>query len=180
MYALLRTALVDWPHVEIFFGDERCVGPEHADSNFKMANDTLLSHVPVGTVHRLRGEDPPEAAASAYAAIVPTEPLDIVLLGMGPDGHTASLFPGTAALAERQRTVVANRVDKLSAWRLTMTYPVLSSARRVIVVAVGAEKATALAQVFDGPEGAVPIQGVQPETGPLFLVDEAAARNLRR
>jgi 6-phosphogluconolactonase len=182
MYAALRKADVDWPKVEIYFGDERCVPPDHADSNYKMAKEALLEHVdiPGAQIHRMHGEDDPAGAAASYADVLPGEPLDLVLLGMGPDGHTASLFPGTAALAETFQTVVANYVDKLATWRLTMTYPVLSGARRVAIVTVGSEKADALAQAIDGPDGAVPISGVSPEGGALYLVDQAAAAKLRR
>jgi 6-phosphogluconolactonase len=182
-YALLArpplSGRVDWARVEIFFGDERCVPPDHDDSNYRMANEALLRHVPLdpARVHRIAGERAPDEAAAAYAAVL--QPLDLVLLGMGPDGHTASLFPGTTALDERERPVVAVWVDKLHAWRVTLTAPVLSAAAHVVVCAVGAEKADALKLALESPPGAVPIQLVQPREL-TWLIDRAAAAKLAR
>jgi 6-phosphogluconolactonase len=182
-YALLaRPPLqerVEWGRVEIFFGDERCVPPDHADSNFRMAKEALLDHVRPGALHRIRGELAPEEAAREYAALVDGVTFDLALLGLGPDGHTASLFPGTSALAERRAAVVAVFVEKLHAWRVTLTAPVLSRARAVLVTAVGAEKADALALAVDGAPGAVPIQLVQPASL-TYQVDAAAAQKLAR
>ena len=177
-----RRADVDWARVEIFFGDERCVPPDHADSNYGMARRALLDHVPIPPtqLHRMRGEDEPVAAARAYEDVMRqtlgTEPLDLVLLGMGPDGHTASLFPGTTALDETQAWVVANRVPQLGVDRLTLTFPVLSAARAVVVNVTGAEKAARLVEVLRG--GNLPINHVRPTGGCLWLIDEAAAMSL--
>jgi 6-phosphogluconolactonase len=183
-----RRDRIDWARVEVFFGDERCVPPEHPDSNYRMANEALLSKVPVASdhVHRIRGEVAAEDAAVEYEALLrarlgagPWPPFDLVLLGMGPDGHTASLFPGTTALAETSHLAIALFVPHLGAHRVTLTAPELSAARRVIVTAVGAEKAAALAAALDGPSGSVPIQLVRPPTGALtWLVDRAAAARL--
>jgi len=175
----VRRTDVDWARVEIFFGDERCVPPDHADSNYGMARRTLLDLVPIPVtqLHRMRGEDEPHAAARAYEdvmrAALGTDPLDLVLLGMGADGHTASLFPGTAALDETEAWVVANRVPQMGVDRLTLTFPVLSAAKRVVVNVTGAEKAARLAEVLTG--GDLPINRVRPAGGCLWLIDEAAA-----
>ena len=157
LYAHLAAARdLDWTRVDVFFGDERSVGPDDAQSNFRMARETLLSPagVPPENVHRLRGEDPDlDKAARDYEAALggPTAPpFDLVLLGMGGDGHTASLFPGTKALDESRRLCVANDVPQLGTRRLTLTYPVLSSARDLIFLVAGADKADTLANVL-GP-----------------------------
>src|SRR5262249_41973592 len=148
LYALLATpayaARVDWARVQVFWSDERCVGPESQDSNFRMAREALLAHVPLpeANVHRMRGEVEPLRAAAAYeqelrAAFstpegapqaLPERRFDLALLGLGDDGHTASLFPGTAAIDETARWVVAHHVAKLGVWRLTLTPPVLDAA----------------------------------------------------
>jgi 6-phosphogluconolactonase len=184
MYRLLSTApdkeRVDWPRVEIYFGDERCVPPDHPDSNYRMAKEALLDYVPIdpANVHRMVGEAArPDEAAREYEACLPPR-LDLALLGMGADGHTASLFPGTAALEERERPVVAVFVPRLDAWRITLTALYLSSSRQVVVETTGGEKAEALTRALEAPPGAVPIQLVQPERL-RFLVDRAAASRLK-
>lgn len=193
MYEILATSFrdrIEWSRIDIFFGDERCVPPDHKDSNYRMAREALLDHVPLGAdrVHRMAGERDPAEAARAYEQIVRRvlgtshEPprLDLVLLGMGPDGHTASLFPGTKALEEKHRLVVENFVPKLDAWRITMTAPLLSAAAEVIVITAGEEKAEALALALEAPEGTVPIQLVRPVSGQMtWIVDRAAASKLR-
>ncbi|GEJ58555.1 6-phosphogluconolactonase [Anaeromyxobacter diazotrophicus] len=186
-------ARIPWARTEIFFGDERCVPPDHPDSNYRAAREALLARVPVPErqVHRLRGEDPdPAAAARAYeaelrAALGSEEGdgvprLDLVLLGLGPDGHTASLFPGTAALEASDRLVAANHVPRLGAWRLTFTLPLLDAARAVIFLVAGAEKAPAVAAVLEGGAD-LPAARVRPERGELlWALDAAAASGLRR
>jgi 6-phosphogluconolactonase len=175
---------VDWRQLHVYFGDERCVPPDHADSNYRMAQEALLSKVPLTAeqVHRIAGERAPVEAADDYA--VELRPLgvppkfDLILLGMGPDGHTASLFPDTAAL-DSEAPVTAVYVAKLDAWRVTLTAPVLSNGEEVVVAAAGAEKAEALKQALEGASGSVPIQLVQPRTL-TFLVDRAAAAKLSR
>jgi len=178
------SAQVAWDRVRFFWGDERCVPPEHADSNFRMAQESLLSKLPVDAarVHRMRGELDPQKAAAEYeqvmSAALPGRPwpkLDFVLLGMGDDGHTASLFPGTAALEENTRWVTANRVEKLNASRLTFTFPLINHARRIVVMVAGAAKAGVLGEIFSGA-GKYPIERVSPIDGELiWLLDAAAA-----
>jgi 6-phosphogluconolactonase len=189
MYRLLASTgyrdRVDWPRVEIFFGDERCVPADHPDSNYRMAREALLDHVPLGAdrVHRVCGELPPSEAAALYEEKlrgVPGDPprLDLVLLGMGPDGHTASLFPDTPVLDERRARAAAVHVKKLDSWRVTLTAPVLSAASHVLITTTGKEKADALATALGGPEGAVPIQLVR-AIDQRWIVDRAAAQKWR-
>lgn len=188
MYRLLASPTwrdrIEWSRVEIWFGDERCVPPDHPDSNYRMAREALLDHVPLAAdrVHRIAGEKHPTEAAAAYDALLARigerPQLDLVLLGMGADGHTASLFPGTPALDERERRAVAVYVEKLDSWRVTLTAPVLSAAAHVLVTAVGAEKADALALALAGPRNAVPIQLVR-AVEQRWLVDQAAAQKWR-
>jgi 6-phosphogluconolactonase len=181
---------VSWRQIDWWWSDERAVPPRDPDSNFKMAFESLLGHAPIdpARVHRLRGEADPADAAGEYerdlraAYRVPPggiPRLDLVLLGLGGDGHTASLFPGTPALSERDRLVVANPVPALRTTRLTFTLPLINHARRVAFFVSGADKASVLAKVLDGPPGALPAQLVQPADGELlWLVDRAAAREL--
>jgi len=188
MYRLLASEAlrdrVDWRRVEIFFGDERCVPPDHPDSNYRMAREALLDHVPLGAdrVHRIAGERPPAEAAAQYqqklAALGDPPRLDLVLLGMGPDGHTASLFPGTPVLGETRALAAAVFVEKFASWRVTLTAPVLSAAAHVMITTVGAEKAEALATALAGPAGAVPIDLVR-AIDQRWLVDRAAAEKWR-
>jgi len=188
MYRLLASPAfrdrVDWARVEIFFGDERCVPPDHADSNYRMAREALLDHVPLGAdrVHRIAGERPPAEAAAQYqqtlTRIGDPPRLDLVLLGMGPDGHTASLFPGTPVLAETRALAAPVYVDKLESWRVTLTAPVLSAAAHVLITTVGEEKADALATALTAPAGAVPIQLVR-AIDQRWLVDRTAAQKWR-
>lgn len=183
-------ARVPWARTEVFFGDERCVPPGHPDSNYRAAREALLAHVPLPErqVHRMRGEDPdPAASARAYetelrAALGPGEGvprLDLVLLGVGPDGHTASLFPGTAALEPSGELVAANHVPRLGAWRLTFTLPLLDAARAVVFLVSGEEKAAAVAAALEGGAD-VPAARVRPNRGDLlWVLDAAAASGLR-
>ncbi len=179
-----------WDGVHVFFGDERHVPPDHPDSNYRMAREALLDRVAIGSVHRMRGEEPQAAAAAASyeaelrrffglaAADDPPPRLDLVLLGLGPDGHTASLFPGSEALDERRRWAVASFVERLGTHRITLTFPVLDRAREVLFLVSGAEKADALAQVFTPAPGSAPVPAarVRPERGALvWIVDRAAA-----
>src|ERR1041384_1759422 len=138
---------IQWNKLYFFFGDERCVPPDNPESNYKMACDALLSRVPVAesNIFRFKGEIDPKAAAESYeneidARFGPDSRFDLVLLGMGADGHTASLFPGSAALRVRSKKAVAIRPRHLKTWRLTMTLPVFNSARNVIFLVAGKEK----------------------------------------
>jgi 6-phosphogluconolactonase len=197
LYALLADAgapfraRVPWGATHVFFGDERCVPPDHPDSNYGMARAALLARVPLdpAKVHRMRGElaDPGLAALEyeaeldeAFALHEGERPrLDVVLLGMGPDGHTASLFPDTAALEERAHLVTANWVPRLAAHRITMTFPALNAARAVLFLVAGADKAERVADVLERG-AALPAARVRPERGELvWLLDAAAAGALR-
>lgn len=187
-------ARVNWTSVEVFFADERCVPPDHADSNYRMARETLLAHVPIpgDNVYRMRGEaEPPEEAAVEYGRMLkekfggPTieegAGLDLLLLGMGEDGHTASLFPGTPALAEAKHRCVAQYVEHSTtgkSWRLTLTAPFINRAREVLFLVAGAGKAKVLSDVLEGPRDPqrLPAQLVQPVHGKVtWLIDAAAA-----
>jgi len=188
-----RTTL-PWDQMFFFWGDERHVPPTDPDSNYRMADETMLSRIPVpaGNVFRIAAENPDAAAVAASyeetlrkffqleAGQVPT--FDLIILGMGPDGHTASLFPGTAALQEKSRLVVANWVDKLKASRITLTLPVLNGARCVMFLVSGTDKATVLRAVLeeDVPAEQYPSKLVRPSNGKLiWLVDRAAASELK-
>jgi 6-phosphogluconolactonase len=200
LYALLAsdTPLRDampWDRTHVFWGDERPVPPDHVDSNYRMAAATLLSKVPIPpqNVHRIRGEEAdPHEAARAYEQELRSffslpggafPRFDLVLLGLGGDAHTASRFPRTVALDERDRLAVANRVDKLDTTRITLTVPVFNNARSVAFLVSGAEKAGALKAVMDGPEAPhdVPAQLIQLRDGKIvWLVDHDAVRLLSR
>lgn len=185
---------VNWEAVHIFFGDERSVPPDHKDSNYRTAHEALLSKVALrpSRIHRMEGErsDLP-AAAAAYeaemAAAFAESPgrgfprFDLVMLGMGPDGHTASLFPGTRALHETRAWVVANEVPQMKTWRLTMTAPVLNAAHCVMFTVAGPDKAMNLAAVLEGARDPdrLPSQLISPRDGDLlWLVDSAASSRL--
>jgi 6-phosphogluconolactonase len=188
VYVRLATMPLDWRHVHVFFGDERCVPPDDPRSNYHMAKEALLDRVviPPGNVHRMHGEDEPTAAAAAYAADIKTAlgadgRFDLVLLGLGDNGHTASLFPGLAAITETERTVVACYVESVGMWRLTLTPPPINAARRVAFLVSGAGKAGMIRRVLQGPREPIvlPSQIVRPTERPaLWLIDEAAAAKL--
>ena len=146
-----------WSRVRFFWGDERCVPPNHEDSNYRMAVETLLEPLGISdeVVYRMHGEDEPKAAAKSYARLVDHildggREIHVLLLGMGEDGHTASLFPRTLALGELKVSVVENYVPKLQGWRLTLTSPVLKRAQRTFVLVRGWAKASVLNCVFAG------------------------------
>jgi 6-phosphogluconolactonase len=188
--------MVDWTRVHFFWGDERCVPPDHPDSNYRMALEAMLSRVPAvpARIHRIEAERvDADAAAREYQREIarvfgatdsaPTPAFDLILLGLGPDGHTASLFPGTAALREVERWVVANLVPKLGARRMTFTYPLLNRASHLVFLSTGAEKSAILAEVLEGPEDRerLPAQAVRPSAGTLtWIVDSLAAAKLVR
>lgn len=193
LYESLVGAEIDWTRTQVFFGDERCVPPDHADSNYRMAREALLSKIaiPEKNVHRVPSEDAdPERAAKAYEqdlqsffklrpGELPT--FDLCLMGMGPDGHTASLFPGTTALAEEVRLAVAPYVEKLGAWRVTMSAPVFNHARCVLFLVAGEDKAEALKGVLESerPADELPAKLVKPGAGELlWWVDKGAAKLL--
>lgn len=183
-----RRDAIDWDRVQVFFGDERCVAPDNDESNFKMASDAMLNAVgiPAENVHRMRGEIEPQAAAEEYAALLRErlgEPLrfDLIMLGMGADGHTASLFPGTDPRQDEDRLVRAPYVQKMKTYRITLTPKILNSARHIIVATEGLSKAPALYAVRKGPYDPQvhPIQVLAPTGGTLtWYVDRAAAAEL--
>jgi len=183
---------IDWSRVHVFWGDERMVPPDDEQSNFRMAKETLLDKVgiPAVQIHRMRGELDPGEAADEYERALresfgvepPDVPrLDLNILGVGADGHTASLFPGTTALDERERWVVANHVPQQGAWRVTLTYPVLNAAKVTLVLANGANKAEAIGKIFDlNAKDKPPAAFVQPDGQMIWLLDEGAAGELKR
>lgn len=196
LYNLLATnarSTLPWEKMFFFWGDERHVPPTDPESNYCMANEAMLSKIPVpaSRVFRFAGENPDAtAAAEAYEKTVrkffqlaPDEipRFDLILLGMGPDGHTASLFPGTAALQERTRLAVANWVEKMKTTRLTLTLPVLNAAHYVAFLVSGTDKATVLHAVIEEnvPGEQYPAKLVQPKDGRLiWFLDRAAASTL--
>ena len=196
LYSLLAASHAGfaWNRVFLFFGDERHVPPTDPDSNYRMVNESLLTKIaiPAENVFRVPAENPDAtAAASDYEAqlrrffeLKPGEfpRFDLILLGLGPDGHTASLFPDSAALDEQSRLVVANWVAKVNTHRITFTFPVLNRAAEVMFLASGADKADMLHQVLEGKNiPPLPSQRVQPSDGKLlWMLDEAAAAKLTR
>jgi 6-phosphogluconolactonase len=198
LYALLASERfvhqIDWARVHFFWGDERCVPPDHADSNYRMAREALLKVVkpPDEHVHRMRGEDDPVQAAHDYERVLREQfgtaggslpRFDLVLLGMGADGHTASLFPGSAPQFETRRLVMAHHVESVASWRLTLTPVTINAAAQIVFLVAGADKAGRLAQVLDQrTEGKVlPAQLIHPGRGELtWMVDTDAAARLDR
>ena len=198
-------ARTPWQQTHVFFGDERHVPPDHPDSNYGMARATLLAKVPLAPerVHRVLAEETDAAAAALEyehelrlvsgtgpagtgPAVAPRglergelPRLDLVLLGLGNDGHTASLFPGTTALEERTHLVVANWVERLRTHRITLTLPVLDAARVVVFLVAGSEKAARVADVLEGSGAALPAGRVRPGGELIWLLDSAAAAALR-
>jgi len=191
-YELLATGAFDdleWSKISFFFGDERCVPPTDDQSNFKMARNAFLlpRGIAAGQIFRMQGEIDPATAARTYADVLGAElgalpRFDLVMLGMGPDGHTASLFPGTDPLTDDELLVRAPYVAKFSTYRITLTPLVINGARRVAIATAGDEKAEALARVLSDTYDPVtyPIQIVRPVEGILnWFVDKAAAAKLQ-
>jgi 6-phosphogluconolactonase len=178
-----------WDKTYFFFGDERHVPPDDPESNYRMANEAMLSKATAANVFRVPAEmKDADAAASVYEQTLrvffklgPDEfpHFDLILLGLGPDGHTASLFPGSAALNENKKLVVANWVEKFKTHRITFTYPVLNNAACVMFLAAGADKASILHEVLENAQADLPSQRVHPAHGNLiWMVDQAAAAGL--
>ncbi len=193
LYQLLaegRGGPVDWSKVHVFWGDERCVPPDDPDSNYGMAWWTLLDHVPIPPdhVHRMRAEDAPDRAAASYEADLRAffggpSAFDLVLLGLGPDGHTASLFPGSEALNEPFRWALPSRAPEgvEPAQRLTLTLPALNAAMQAMFLVTGAEKASVVTDILtdlDSAAARYPAARVRPAGRLLWLLDEAAAKGL--
>lgn len=189
LYALLGSdayaARLDWSKVHIFWGDERCVPPDHLDSNYRMARQALLDNVPIppSNVYRIRGELKPDEAAADYESQLRSffggEPrFDLVLLGMGADGHTASLFPRSTALEAGEALVVATYVDELRVWRVTLTANAINSAANVVFLVAGKSKAERVKQAIEGDANPrdLPARLIAPKNGKLiWLIDEEAA-----
>jgi 6-phosphogluconolactonase len=195
-YSLLSTdyykSRIDWPHVYLFWGDERCVPPQDDQSNFKMAKETLISQVsiPENNVFRIKGEmTPPLAAAKDYEAqlhaffkldyAVPQ--FDLVLLGVGDDGHIASIFPRSEAMKEQSKWVVSNFVEKLSSNRITLTLPIINNARRILILFQGDRKGAIVKELFreDIPSNRYPVQYTNLAKGEvIWLLDPLAASKL--
>ena len=185
---------LDWESFRIFWGDERSVPPDHPESNFRMAKEALLDHVPLASHHvfRIEGEQSPEEAAALYEKVLQTQfqlsenlppRFDLILLGMGPDGHTASLFPGNPVLKESHCLVAAPWVEKFHAHRITLTLPVLNAAKDVLFLVTGKDKAQAAKSVLQGPfdPDRYPAQLVKPHHGnTTWLMDKEAAGLLEK
>jgi 6-phosphogluconolactonase len=194
VYELLATERfknrIEWSKVHLFFGDERCVPPTHPDSNYAMIYETLISKIaiPAKNVRRIIGEGDADENARSYEnqlriffAGLPWPRFDLVLLGMGEDGHTASLFPRSTALQEKSRWVVATKNESTGRQRITLTLPVFNQAANVMFLVTGKEKAQRLAEVLHAEPGAelLPAEAIKPADGTLeWLVDAAAATRL--
>jgi len=180
---------VAWGEIQFFWSDERHVPPDDPESNYRMANEALLSHVPVPSenVHRIRGENPnaAEAAAEYEETIIAVTKqslprLDLIFLGLGTDGHTGSIFPGSEVLHETKRLVAAPWVEKFKSYRITMTLPLLNNGATVVFLVSGAEKAQIVKEVLEG-EDKYPAQAVKPTHGELiWMLDREAAAYLSR
>lgn len=178
-----------WDKLELFWVDERCVPPDHPESNYRMTREALLDHVPLRPeqVHRMEGELNPQMAAARYESLLrnafrlegaESPRFDLVQLGIGPDGHTASLFPHTDAITEMIRLVAANHVPQMDTWRITLTWPVINQASSVFFLIAGMDKAAVLKEVLMGPNDPerLPSQLIWPSSGILTLIlDQAAA-----
>jgi len=179
---------IPWEQVHLFWGDERCVSADDPGSNFRLANQALIAHVPIPpeNIHRIRGELEPQAAARAYERELqdffcgPKPRFDLVLLGLGGDGHTASLFPGSGALDETERLAVAVEAhyQDRPAQRVTLTLPAINTARQILFLVTGSTKAEIVQAVLEGPDGCFPAQRIHPSAGQLtWLMDEEATRS---
>ena len=187
MFQILAKEFLDempWSRMQFFWSDERHVPPDHAESNYRMADEALLSHVPVvaENLHRVHSENPDAAAtASEYEQTIrdvtkQTLPrLDLIFLGLGTDGHTASIFPGSEVLNETTRLVAAPYVEKFKSYRITMTLPLLNNAASIVFLVSGAEKAQIVKEIFEG-KNRYPAQAVKPTQGELiWMLDKEAA-----
>ncbi|MGE0488025.1 MAG: 6-phosphogluconolactonase [Vulcanimicrobiota bacterium] len=183
LYGLMSGQDLPWHRIHLWWGDERHVPHDHQDSNFRMVKEALLDKIGLSSdqIHPWPYHDDPSRTAEAYeqelrARFGDEATFDLTFLGMGDDGHTASLFPGTSALQVQDRLAVANRVEQLDTWRLTLTYPALARSSEVLFLVAGAGKAEALEQVLE--EGRLPSAQVRAREQLVFAVDKAAARHL--
>jgi 6-phosphogluconolactonase len=178
---LAKSVGINWAALDVYFGDERAVPANHPDSNYRMAEEALLGRVPFTAerIHRMRAESPDRAeAAREYDALLP-DALDVIVLGIGEDGHTASLFPGSAALSELKRRVVPVIGPKPPPERLTITPPVIQAARECLMLASGAGKAGPVARALLGPSDPLSCPSVLARQG-IWILDHAAAGELNR
>jgi 6-phosphogluconolactonase len=181
---------IEWAKVHIFWSDERCVNPEDKESNYGAAKLAFLDAVPLpsGNIHRIHGELDPAHAAEQYRLELATHfktrgipVFDLIVLGLGEDGHTASLFPRSQALIRGEVPVAENYVTHLESWRVTFTFPLINSARQVAFIVSGEDKAEVVKEIIEGGEKQFPAKAVQPQSGELiWLLDEAAAALLTR
>lgn len=194
VYQMMATefaSVLDWQRIHLFWGDERCVPPDDPQSNYHMAHETLIQHVPIPerNVHRIHGEDDPAQAAVDYEEELgrffgdDEEWFDLTLLGMGDDGHTASIFPGTAAVQEREKMVYAHHVEaKGDLWRITLTAPAILRSSNIMFLIAGADKAPAVHEVLEGEfaPDTYPSQLIARSEHPhiIYALDEAAAAQL--
>ena len=194
LYSLLATGefseQVSWRQIHLFWGDERCVAPDHAESNFRMVKESLLSKIiiPAENVHRMAGEIAPKVAAAGYAAqltcffqLKENSPprFDLILLGLGEDGHTASLFPGNSASNENERLVAPTYVEKLKAHRLTLTLPAINNAAQITFLIAGQSKAAVVKAILTGENIDAPAARIKPGNGKLsWLITQDAAGDL--
>jgi 6-phosphogluconolactonase len=198
LYRLLATenwrSHIDWGATRLWFGDERCVPPDHPDSNYRMVCESLLDGVPIAPEHvqRIEAERAPDDAAQAYGALLQARfapppgsapRFDLVLLGLGPDGHIASLFPGTPLLDEDRHWVGACMIPRLDAWRISLTFPVLNAARHVLLLVAGEDKAEIVGSVFGDNRGEpahepFPVERLRPQGRIEWLLDQAAAARI--
>jgi 6-phosphogluconolactonase len=197
LYALLATdefrSQLPWQQLHLFWGDERCVPPDHAESNFRMVEEALLSKItmPSENIHRMAGEKAPAEGAADYQVQLQKffhladgawPRFDLVLLGLGEDGHTASLFPGSAALNEQQRWVATSYVEKLHAHRLTLTFPLINQAAQISFLVSGASKAPIVEAIICHSNDSLPAARIQPVDGQLtwFVTQDAAGALAKR
>lgn len=182
---------IDWSKVNLFWGDERPVPPTHPDSNYRMARENLIDHLPIPAknIYRIKGELDPQAAAAEYQTAIKTFfgdnliSFDLILLGLGDDGHTASLFPNTAALDNTKQLVVENHIGKFDTTRITLTYPAINAASTILFIVSGENKAAALKAVIeeDNLNNMYPAKGISPVNGnSIWLVDNQAAQLLSK
>jgi 6-phosphogluconolactonase len=178
----------DWQRIEFYFGDERHVAPDHPNSNYRMAREALFAPLGINdeAIHRIQGEHSPEQAVEHYRQDLARMPhanglpqFDLILLGMGADGHVASLFPNSSLLEENEQTVTTGFVDKLDAWRISLTLPVLNNARHIMMLISGSKKADVIRHILHGPGNAMPLPVERLERARLeWFIDHEAGRFL--